>query len=193
MAGHDPGTMKTFSRLPPLPRPHGGALRVLTICVAVISLGVIGWLITLPADLQGRHAPVALGLIVLAALVLGVAWLTSRGGGSIPLHSQHYWLARAEGMDTEGPFTVAQIVALWKQGQITTTGMACRVGTETWLPLARFAPQWDASLDPPKRSSLARNGAAVFLLGLLLLLIVPPVGVVLTLLGLVLWIVGRSI
>lgn len=83
--GASSGTMKTFSRLPPLPRPHGGALRVLTACVAVMSLGVIGWLMTLPADLQRLYGMAGLLSVGALWLVVIAVWLLQRFRASHPL------------------------------------------------------------------------------------------------------------
>lgn len=66
--------MKTFSRLPPLPRPHGGASQIVMVILCVIALAVIGWLLSLPPELQAKYVPPMAGLgivwMVLAALVV---------------------------------------------------------------------------------------------------------------------------
>ncbi len=183
--------MKTFSRRPPLPRPHGGALRVLVLCLGVLSLAVIGWLMGLPKNLQEGMVPLFLWLLGALWAGLGILWLLTRNPAG-ELAAKCFWLQRGAGMDAEGPFTVAQIVSLWKLGQITTEGMVCAQGSEKWLPLAPLAGQWDTTLNSRGGHGLARNGAALLLLGLILLLIVPQLGGIVALIGLMLWIVGRS-
>lgn len=185
--------MKT-SPLPPCSlrsRGEGGALRVLVLCLGVLSLAVIGWLLCLPKNLQEGMGVLCLAVLAVLWAVLAIAWIVTRDPAG-DLAAQCFWLQRGRGMDAEGPFTVAQIVSLWQAGQITTEGMVCADGGEKWLPLAPLAPMWDASLHPKGRGPLARNGGALLLLGLILLLFVPPLGALLAVIGLVLWIVGRS-
>lgn len=57
-----------------------------------------------------------------------------------------FWLCADGEGETTGPYTVAQIVALWRAGQITTRGLVMEEGTERWMPMMAFAREFDASL-----------------------------------------------
>lgn len=173
-------------------RADGGALRILTLVLGLLSLGIIAWLMMLPEKLRESYGMACVLLLAVPLAVLVVVWMVTRDPAG-ELAGRCYWLQRGREMEAEGPFTVAQIVSLWHQGQITTEGMVCAQKDEKWVPLAPLAPRWDASLHPKGRGPLARNGAALFLLGLILLLFVPALGMLLAVIGLVLWIVGRSL
>lgn len=166
----------------------GGVVRGLVIAQSVLALGWLLYVAWLPAELQSGQFIRFVAAMTLGGLLLLLVWLIRRGGKRPAV----YWLSAQGGAEITGPFTVAQIVAMWKTGQITTQGMVTETGTEEWVPMLPFMHRFDASLMAPRRN-LARNGAALLLLGLILLLFVPPLGGLLCVIGLVLWIVGRSL
>lgn len=159
------------------------------ITASVAALGVLLWLGSLPRDLQARDASWEL------PCVLAGFWLVYMAR-PVRRRLRVFWLARAPGMEAEGPFTVAQLVALWKLGQITAEGLIQPVSAENgteWVPLSRYADAWDASLAPRRGEYLARNGAALLIVGLVMAPFTAGLGLIVALVGLVLWIVGRSI
>ena len=105
-----------------------------------------------------------------------------------------FWLMpQGDERDVTGPYTVAQIVAMWRAGQITTHGLVAEEGTEEWMPVMAWAKAFDASLNDSRPVSPLRQwGPALLLLGFLLLLFIPALGLLLLLIGLVLWLVGLS-
>lgn len=168
----------------------GGAVRSLVVVLCVLGLGGLGWLASLPEDLQGRYLPQWLawmaggaGLIMLVRLAVGSPKRMPRAAS--------FWLCADGESEPCGPYTVAQIVAMWQAGQITTRGLVTEEGKEAWMPMAAFADQFDSGRSK-KPHPLARNGGAVLLLGLILLVFVPPLGGLLAIVGLILWIVGSS-
>lgn len=104
-----------------------------------------------------------------------------------------YWLCRAPGSETEGPFALEQIQCMYQSGAITAQAMLCREGDEVWVSAL---DELQSSFTPPqpivrrakkKRKSKAGCGpACLFLIGLLFLVIFWPMGLALIFLALIL-------
>lgn len=87
-----------------------------------------------------------------------------------------FWLSNDGQSDGAGPFTAAQIVAMWRLGQITTRGVIMAEGESEWMPLMQFARRFDVSLAEDETRSYGRRNA-IALLVLVLVLIAVMVGV----------------
>lgn len=44
-----------------------------------------------------------------------------------------YWLSRAPGSAAEGPFTLAQLTAMYGTGSVTAQAVLCEVGADAWI------------------------------------------------------------
>jgi predicted nucleic acid-binding Zn ribbon protein len=51
--------------------------------------------------------------------------------------NQTYWLCRAQGCATEGPFTLAQLTTMYGKGAVTAEAMLCEAGSRTWVMLVQ--------------------------------------------------------
>ena len=51
--------------------------------------------------------------------------------------STTYWLCRAQGCATEGPFTLAQLTTMYGKGAVTAEAMLCEAGSKTWMLLVQ--------------------------------------------------------
>lgn len=172
---------------------HGGVTRGLVVVLGVLALAWLVYLAQLPKNLQEKEFPMFLGAAVCAGVLVLIVRMAERLSAPDPAKARRnltFWLSPAGGEDATGPYTVDQLVTMWRSGQITTQGMVAKEGTEQWMPILAFAERFD---EPASRTTLARNGAALLLLGLILLLFVPPLGGLLFVIGLVLWIVGSSL
>lgn len=105
------------------------------------------------------------GSVGLAAVVFFLRWLLQPRS----VAPETFWLSQDAGSEATGPFTVAQLVSLWRQGQITTRGMVTAEGEEKWFSIIQFADRFDPTVKTV--SSPLRS------VRLLLLLILVFVGV----------------
>lgn len=142
----------------------GSALRGLVIAICIAALVWMGYLLLLPKALQERELLVFVGAMVCAGGLVGLVWLCQPRATP----KRTFWLSQDGESDPCGPYTVAQIVAMWKAGQITTRGMVTTEGTENWIPIMAFAEEFDTSLAPAAKSfSLGR----AFVLAVLVLIL----------------------
>lgn len=103
-----------------------------------------------------------------------------------------YWLARSGEDAPEGPYTQAQLRQRYEAGEADVHDQVCLAGTQAWQDLGRLldlrawreaqAPQAVAAAAAPvltkkKRQVLGNAGCVIFVFGLLMLLFLPPIGV----------------
>ena len=115
-----------------------------------------------------------------------------------------YWLCRAPGSATEGPFTLAQLRAMYGSGSIMAEALVCRNGEEEWLGLEdelqaveisqeNKAAVYEQRRPPVKRKRGQKNGcvsAFFFLFGVVMLFVFWPIGLLIILAALIMDHVG---
>lgn len=149
-------------------RSKDGLGRGLVVVWSLLALLWLGYVALLPGNLQVKE------LFWCAACLMGVALLFLAIWGAtrpapLPLV---FWLVPqgGDGDDITGPYTVAQIVAMWKAGQITTHGLVAQEGTEDWMPVVTWAKEFDVSISPPREGLSAGAGCLIiFVVGLIAL------------------------
>lgn len=52
--------------------------------------------------------------------------------------STTYWLCRAQGSPTEGPFTLGQITSMYGAGSVTAQALLSEVGSNAWLDIVEL-------------------------------------------------------
>lgn len=52
--------------------------------------------------------------------------------------STTYWLCRAQGSPTEGPFTLGQITSMYAAGSVTARALLSEVGSNAWLDIVEL-------------------------------------------------------
>lgn len=153
---------------------NGSALRGLVIAICLIALVWMVYLVLLPQALQQRELLTFIGAMVCAGVLVGLVWMCQPRAQV----KRTFWLSQDGESEPSGPYTVAQLVAMWKAGQITTRGMVTEEGKEAWMPILAFADQFDESLTPPAKSfSLRRVLVALMLVLILVVIFGRPVAV----------------
>jgi hypothetical protein len=99
----------------------------------------------------------ALGLV---AVVLLLRWLF-KARESV---QKTFWLSQDGECEPTGPYTVAQIVSLWRQGQITARGMVTAEHEEKWFSIMKFAHHFDPTADTETSDKARRNAIALLAL-----------------------------
>ena len=125
---------------------NGGVMRGLVIAMATASLLWLGFLLLLPPNQQQG----GFFLFVFAVLIMGLLLLLVRACLPREQVKDTFWLSHDGASAAAGPYTVAQIVNLWRMGQITTRGMVTAEGEEQWVPIRAFADRFDSSVQPKK-------------------------------------------
>jgi len=93
--------------------------------------------------------------------------------------SMTYWLCRAQGSATEGPFTLAQLRAMYAAGTITVQALVCAYGAQEWSEArwmldaeAQQVPEQETAYIRSRRVTKGGSGCAamvLFLIGLVIL------------------------
>ena len=103
-----------------------------------------------------------------------------------------YWLCRTPGADAEGPFSLGQLQKMHEAGSVTASALVCRAGEEVWYGLddelaASEPPTVQMAPVKKKRRSKGSGCGAVFcfLLGLVMLLLFWPAGLLLIVVALI--------
>ena len=146
---------------------NSDAFRGLVIACGLTTLLWLGYLALLSEKVREDEAP--LFFVVMGCAYFGL-WLSWYYGKK--KITRTFWLSQDGECAPTGPYTVAQIITMWKHGQITTRGMVTEEGEEKWLPIMSFADQFDDSLSERKSGfSLGRIVVAVLLFLILTVII----------------------
>lgn len=111
-----------------------------------------------------------------------------------------YWLARLGEEKPGGPYSRADLSRMYQAGEADMYDQVCLAGTERWQDLGKLLalrdyqnPAAAASSQPREQVVLAKKkrrvmgsaGCVVFVFGLLLLVLMPPIGVLMIVAGLI--------
>lgn len=99
----------------------------------------------------------ALGLV---AVVFLLRWLFKPREGV----QKTFWLSQDGECAPTGPYTIAQIVSLWRHGQITARGMVTAEHEEKWFSIMKFAHHFDPTAGTVKSDNSRRNAIALLAL-----------------------------
>lgn len=147
------------------PEPND-ILRGLLIACGLATLLWLGYLALLSEKMREDQAPLFFAVMGCAYFGLWLSWYYGK-----KKVTRTFWLSQDGECAPTGPYTIAQIVAMWKNGQITTRGMVTAEGEEKWEPIISVADQFDDSLGERKSGFSLRRIVVALLLFLILIVI----------------------